>query len=440
MKLSVMINYSLTCLLIVALSVSSLASIASDKTAVLSIKTGEVRVLDISGVKRVALGDPKKISYKTLDDGQVMLVGLEAGSSSVHIWRNGGREQSYWVDVKPRYISNDVKVAKILTKNIKGMAIYSLNDRLVLEGKINKHEVAIIDAVRSMVPDGLFLISSRPFAQQAIIRVDAVIVEIGSNDMKKIGIQWDSAISGPSYGAHKTMASNDAFRVYEDDEEGINKGIIGSVPFGDNSFFQYFGITSHIMSTVHFLENAGKARVLSSPKLTAISGESAKFHVGGTFPIPVINSVGAASVEREDYGVILKVSPTLDDDMIRLDVAVDLSDIDPSVTVNNVPGTKKRSTETVVQLRHNETVAISGLFAMADSASNGGVPYLSRIPIVKYFFGVDESDVESREVVVLLTPKIISPGNADDRAMSEFARGVLSEFDTKLTIDSALME
>ncbi len=412
---------------------------AKTQSAKLSIKSGEVRILDVEGVATVAIGNPKIVSYKTLDNGQIMLVGLKAGESSLHVWRNGGREKKYWISVEPRFVNEDVELARILTEKIEGIKTYSMDGRLVVEGRVDDEHAVVIETIRKLVPDALFIINKRAFAEKPLVRVDAVLVEIGTNDITKLGIDWSDSISGPTWGFHKTITPAN-FVLYDDDSNGVNGQIVDTLPIGDTSFFQYFGITSHITSSIELLENTGKARILSSPKLTAASGESATFHVGGSFPIPVINAVGAASVEREDYGIILEVLPLVEGDDINLEVKVELSDIDPSVVVNGVPGTRNRSTETVVQLQHNQTVAISGLFSMADSHGTSGIPGLSKLPILEYIFGVKESDIEDRQVVVLLTPKIINPGDDNDRSMSDFSRSLLSEYKSKMTIDAALME
>ena len=401
----------------------------------ISIRAGEVRVLNIEGITRVAIGDPGKISYKTLDSNQIMIIGKEKGGSSLHVWRNGGREIKYWVNIENRFYSDDIKIASMLTKDIPDINIYELDSKVIIEGAITDDDMTVMDAVRSMLPNAVFILTKKKISNRPLIRTDVVLLEIGTNDMRKLGLDWDDSISGPVYAFHKTF-TEDRFRVANPKDQSI----LGAVPVGDNSFFSYSGITSQIASTINILESDGLARVLSAPKLTALSGESAKFHVGGSFPIPVINAVGAASVDRQNYGVQLDVTPVADKDIINLKVRVDLSDIDPSVTVNGVPGTSNRTTETQVQLKHNQTVAIAGLFSTADSNGNSGVPGLKNIPVLKYFFGVDESNIEDRQVVVLLTPKVITPGNADDRALSDFGRGMIKEYRSKLTIDSALME
>ncbi|WGL15422.1 pilus assembly protein N-terminal domain-containing protein [Microbulbifer bruguierae] len=405
----------------------------------LALHTGEVHILNIEGITRVAIGRPDVISYKTLDNGQIMIIAGKAGSTSLHLWRNGGREVRYWVDVEDRYVSDDVRIAQMLTKHLPALRAYSLDHRLVVEGEIDQGDIPVIEAIRAMVPNTVFLLRERPFAKKPLIRVDALLIEIGSNDVSKLGIDWNTSMSGPAWGFHKTITPGD-FIIYESDPNDINEQIVQTVPIGDTSFFQYFGITSHLLSTINFLESSGRARILTSPKLTSASGEPATFHVGGSFPIPVINAVGAASVQREDYGVILEVLPTMFGDDINLEVSVDLSDIDPSVSVNGVPGTKNRRTETVVQLKHNQTVAISGLFATADSQANSGISYLSQMPVLKYLFGVEDSDIEDRQVVVLLTPKIITPGDNEDVFLSDFAREMITEYEAKLTVDAALKE
>ncbi|WP_299598354.1 pilus assembly protein N-terminal domain-containing protein [uncultured Microbulbifer sp.] len=424
---------------VLVLSLLCSVTYAKNGANALSLHSGEVHVLNIEGITRVAIGKPDVISYKTLDNGQVMIIGGKAGSTSLHLWRNGGREVRYWVDVEERYVSDDVRIAQMLSKNMPNLRAYSLDHRLVVEGEIDQGDVPVVDAIRTMVPNAVFLVRERPFAKKPLIRVDALLVEIGSNDVSKLGIDWNTSMSGPAWGFHKTITPGD-FIIYESDPDDINRQIVETVPIGDTSFFQYFGITSHLLSTINFLESAGRARILTSPKLTSTSGEPAVFHVGGSFPIPVINAIGAASVQREDYGVILEVLPTIFGDDINLEVSVDLSDIDPSVSVNGVPGTKNRRTETVIQLKHNQTVAISGLFSTADSEANSGIAYLSQMPVLKYLFGVEDSDIEDRQVVVLLTPKIITPGDAEDVFLSDFAREMITEHQANLTIDAALKE
>ena len=107
--------------------------------------------------------------------------------------------------------------------------------------------------------------------------------------------------------------------------------------------------------------------------------------------------------------MILEVSPTIDDGIINMEVTVDLSDIDPSVTVNGVPGTRNRKTQTVVQLEANQTVAISGLFATADSEATSGIPGLSKIPILKYLFGVEDKDSDNKQVGGVVNAKTYQP-------------------------------
>ncbi|MBU1833456.1 MAG: pilus assembly protein N-terminal domain-containing protein, partial [Gammaproteobacteria bacterium] len=276
----------------------------ADYASDMPIEVGEVRTLQFRGLTHVAIGDPSKVAYKTLENDEVMIVGLAPGESSMQIWQNGGRKLLYKVIVQNRYVSESVRLAKRLTDKVVGMNVYSMDGRLIVEGKVNKNDMANIEAVRALTPDAIFILEERPFKRNPIIRVDAVLVEINDNDVQQLGIEWDTTASGPIYGFHKDITPG-RFRIYQEDQRGTNEDIINAVPFGDTSFFQYFGITSHLASTLNFLQSAGKARILSAPKLTAVSGASASFHIGGQFPIPVTNALGATSVERQDYGVIL---------------------------------------------------------------------------------------------------------------------------------------
>jgi len=406
----------------------------------LSLKSGEVTIVSVPGVNQVAIGNPEIVNYKTLENGQVMLIGAAPGKTNIHIWGEGDRQVRYWVNVDQRLVSRDVEIAKTLTQDLPGLHIYQLDERVIIEGSILKRDAPKISAVQTLLPNAVMALTERKVDLRRTLRIDALIVEIADNDLKKIGVDWDDSMTGPNWAFHKTVLSDDLFKAVERDPSGINERVTEAVPFTGRGFYSYLGITSFLMSRINLLHNTGDARILSSPKLTTTDGQRASFNVGGEFPIPFTNENGSVMVNYKQYGITLEVQPDIEGDTINMGLKVELSDIDPSVTILGVPGTKRRTTETTVQLKDSQTLAISGLFQTEDASSDNKVPFLGDVPFVKRLFSSQDSNRKDKQIVVLITPHVVQAGDEKDRAMSAFAKGYLGDSREKLTIDQMLME
>jgi len=406
----------------------------------LTLHSGEVSVVFVPGVKRVAIGNPDIVNYKTLENGQVMLIAAGPGKTNVHIWGEGDRQVRYWISVDQRQLSKDVETAKILTRDMKGLHIYQLEDKIIVEGSVLKRDAPRLEAVASLLPNAVMAVTERTVDIRPTVRIDAVILEISNHDLKKIGVDWDDTMSGPTWAFHKTILSDDLFKVAEKDPDEINKGLLVSSPFKGRGFYSYFGITSFLMSKINLLNNTGEAKILSSPKLTTTDGQKAKFNVGGEFPIPFTGPNGAIEVSYKQYGITLEVKPDIEGDIINMELKVELSDIDPSVTILGVPGTKRRDTETIVQLKDSQTLAISGLFQNETSGADNKVPFLGDVPVIKHLFSSHDSDKKDRQIVVLITPHLMTAGDETDRSISRFGAAYMNEHRKNISVDDALLE
>ena len=132
-------------------------------------------------------------------------------------------------------------------------------------------------------------------------------------------------------------------------------------------------------------------RVLAEPNLVALQGQEASFLAGGEFPIPVPQASGGAgsviTVAYREFGVGLSFVPfVIDGDMVRLSVAPEVSSLDfaQGITLQGfrVPALNKRRTSTVVELRHGQTLAISGLLQLEITGTTGRIPGLGDLPYI----------------------------------------------------------
>ena len=159
-------------------------------------------------------------------------------------------------------------------------------------------------------------------------------------------------------------------------------------------------------------------RVLAEPNLVALQGQEASFLAGGEFPIPVpqaSSGVGSViTVAYREFGVGLTFIPFLiDGDTVRLSVAPEVSSLDfaQGITLQGfrVPALNKRRTSTVVQLRHGQTLAISGLLQLEITGTTGRIPGLGDLPYIGAFFRNNSMRRTEKELVILVTPYLVRP-------------------------------
>lgn len=158
-----------------------------------------------------------------------------------------------------------------------------------------------------------------------------------------------------------------------------------------------------------------KAKILAQPTLLTLNGASASFLAGGEIPIPLVlpNSV---SIEWKPFGVKLSVTPRVEgNDTIVLGVRPEVSRIDRQNGVTlpgvSVPAISTRWTESYMQLRSGETIAMSGLLSDNDEETTTGIPLLSGIPFLGELFKTRETRRSHTELVFLLTPSIVTNAN-----------------------------
>ncbi|MGA9423386.1 MAG: hypothetical protein WBW61_13580, partial [Rhodanobacteraceae bacterium] len=171
-----------------------------------------------------------------------------------------------------------------------------------------------------------------------------------------------------------------------------------------------------ISATIRAMERAGVIRTLAEPNLTAISGETANFLVGGEFPYPTPPSTAGAApgFDFKKFGVSLTFTPVvLSGGRISLKVLTEVSELSPEngVTVlgTTVPGLKVRRAETTLELPSGGSIAMAGLIQQQTKQAINGLPGLLQVPILGALFRSRDFVNNQTELMVLVTPYIARP-------------------------------
>jgi len=170
-----------------------------------------------------------------------------------------------------------------------------------------------------------------------------------------------------------------------------------------------------LSALIQALETNGLVTILSEPSLTALSGETASFLVGGEFPIPVPQgNTGAVTVMFKKFGVSLAFTPTiLENGKINLQVRPEVSQLSTQGAVNingfQVPSLSTRRAQTTVELRSGQSFSIAGLLQNNASKFIQQMPGLGSIPILGALFRSERFKRDETELVIIVTPYIVQP-------------------------------
>ena len=201
-----------------------------------------------------------------------------------------------------------------------------------------------------------------------------------------------------------------------------------------------FNHFSNINATLQALITDGKARVLSRPNVTTMSGETANILVGGEIPVPVPSTNGSSNTfEWKEYGIKLEIKPTADaDNNITSIVHAEVSRLDYSnaVTTNSiaVPAIAKREATASVNIPTGMTMAIGGLMNTEDTRTVTRIPLLSNIPILGELFKHNSTSRDKREIIILITPRVVNETTSalmSDKAYNVYKEGRKDDADRK---------
>ncbi|MCL2144858.1 MAG: type II and III secretion system protein [Endomicrobia bacterium] len=233
-----------------------------------------------------------------------------------------------------------------------------------------------------------------PEKAEKMVEISVEVTEINENKSIELGIEWPSRIS-----------AGEATHYIIDGKEVPIK----SFPLAESGkWFRTEG--SNFIATLRALENAGAAKILSKPKLVTKSSSTAKFIVGGEFPIVAYNPGGASTIEWKEYGIIMNITPVVMNDGkidIQLQAEVSRLDFTRSADTDGRPIIAKRQASSHLQLKDGETMVLAGLIETTKSNSRKGVPILCDIPILGALFSVQTYDDNKTNVLIFVTTKIL---------------------------------
>lgn len=377
----------------------------SASAANMTVGQNQSVVLNASGVYKVAVANPEIADVVVISSSQVMLVGKKAGSTTLHIWRNGG-QFTYTVLVN----GNDAGAAEMI-KSLLGypdIHVSVAGGKVILEGMVeNQYQRDRAEKLAGAYGE---VVNMLEMSHPKQVRIESRIIEISTDKVKNLGIAFGNAADSDSSSGSS-------------DNSSVSLGTEGSFGFGQshkNSIdtgrpFNWFGSYANINAQLNALVKNGDAKILSQPYVITMSGEKADILIGGEIPVPVNTDDNTVTVEWREYGIRLQIEPVVQqDDGVDTKIQTEVSSLDWSSAVNatsatgvRIPGLLSRKANSHVLMQPGMTMAIGGLISSTESKSVSKIPLLGDIPILGQFFRNTSKTRERKEILILLTPILV---------------------------------
>ena len=156
------------------------------------------------------------------------------------------------------------------------------------------------------------------------------------------------------------------------------------------------------------MENAGRGRVLSAPRIVTQDNEKASIESGRQIPIRIATT-DKISVVFVNATLKLDVTPQISADgnvNMTVDItndSVDFAHQDPG----SPPPIIKKEAKTVLKVKDGATAVIGGVFVTNEGVSQSGLPFFSKIPVLGWLFKNRTKTRSNEELLIFLTPKIV---------------------------------
>jgi pilus assembly protein CpaC len=398
----------------------------------ISMGVGKSIIVDLPrDASEIFIGNPKVANAVVRSAHKLYVIGMDNGQTTVFALDHEGRQIAVLEISIGRDIGELQQIIKAAMPNTSVIA-KTINDTIILTGEVDSAEDAqrVTDIARGFAKDangpggggaagveGL-VINSLVIHSRAQVMLKVTVAEVQRNVAKQLGIT-SSTVSG-TWGS---FTQGNQFAI---------NGPISSVtnPAG-NTLTTALSIANPagtLAANIQAFERYGVTRILAEPTVSAVSGESATFMVGGQFPIPgpAVACAGTSSSSSsgqafcsggaiyQNYGVALNFTPiVLAEGRILLHLATEVTDIDFSktVTIQGVPtpGLLTRKNSTSIELPSGGSIASAGLLQTQSAQVINGLPGLMNLPILGTLFRSRDYQRSETELMIIVTPYIVKP-------------------------------
>ncbi|PMQ04891.1 Type II secretion system protein D [Dyella sp. AD56] len=299
--------------------------------------------------------------------------------------------------------------------------------------------------ISSVDSNNQLLVRARPSQwaeiQQAIKRLDNVplqvqiemrILEVDLTGQLEFGVQWYlQGLAGSTPTVDGNGNINGATNIPPGAHRQISLGSGGNQYGGEPFFYSFLSSNGKFQVAIRALETNGNTKTLSAPSLVVLNNQVAHIQVGDQIPINQTSIVTglstagttASSVSYIPTGVILDVQPRVNPGgLVYLNVQQQVSGTTGNANSQGNFTIQQRAVGTQIAVQSGQTVLLGGLIQQQEDNTDTGIPVLNRVPILGRLFGTTNHSRNRTELLVLITPRVITSSEEAKQVTDEYQR------------------
>jgi pilus assembly protein CpaC len=383
------------------------------KVRFLALGIGKSVIIDLPrDAKDVLVADPKIANAVIRSPQRAYIIGETVGQTNVVFFDTDGQQIASY-DIAIKRDLNGVRAALRQMLPAAGIQVEGIGDGVMLTGSVSSPIEAqqAGDVVARLVGGPDKIINSIVVRGRDQVMLKVTVAEVARNIVKQLGVDLSASMN----------VGTSVVNFNNTNPFTANSGPLVSGNSLTTSALTKAGVPS-VTATLRAMESAGVVRTLAEPNLTAISGESATFIVGGEFPFPTgvtcqttaAGAVGqcAPSIAFKKFGISLNFTPVvLTEGRISLRVMTEVSEVSTDNSINvsgiSVPSVKTRRAETTLEIPSGGSLAMAGLIQEQTKQAVNGMPGVDQLPVLGQLFRSQDFVNNQTELMVIVTPYVV---------------------------------
>ena len=243
-----------------------------------------------------------------------------------------------------------------------------------------------------------------------VVLIEVMFVEVGRNNTIETGVSW-----GIGDGPVETKGNLFPTTDFTLGAKTINRVINGFDGFDRLNLGK---VVPNFFATVKAMESNGHLKIKSTPKLSTLNGHRATFSNGETsyYTVTQRNIYGTdnpqtseiTNYEPIDAELGLTIKPLVSGDgQVTLDIFVIQSSFGNRIDENAPPDISSREFSSIIRVQDQDIVVLGGLEEQMKKNSGSGVPFLARVPVLKWLFSSRKREASKAKLTVFIKPTII---------------------------------
>lgn len=256
------------------------------------------------------------------------------------------------------------------------------------------------------------------------VLINVVIAQVSLKKGQSLGLDW-------KFSDGTTLLQNNLGKASE---------VVDGKPLG----LVWSATNNHFTASLNALASAGDVNILSRPSLLIANNQEGVINVGKEVPVqtsqttnlnasviggdtttPTNGTQVTQEIAYRNTGIELTVTPHINEDgVVNLEIKQSLSAIEGSTTSQDAafkPTFSNQDINTVAVVADGETIVLGGLIDSVTTYKDSGIPFLKDIPLAGYLFKTTEESEDRRELMLIITPRVIGPNTDLNRFGNEFA-------------------